>query len=238
MIELDRRLGAFGTVRVFQRTSDGARLYCIGASIQTMAAQDGVSLFGYVHAAKLLLSAARDVLIIGGAGGSLATMLARRGKAVTVVDIDPVAEQFARDYFQLDSAVEWITADALDFIEASQRRFDAVFIDACDERGLISPFADYATLRGVWKTVRKDGVMLLNLVGDRQPGWERELGARLAKLGVRATLFRPEDGWEGNELMLISNLEQAHNLDVGDVTERPAEVRTYLLSLRAANVDV
>lgn len=203
-----------------------------------MAAEDGVSLFGYVHAAKLLLSAARDVLIIGGAGGSLATMLARRGKSVTVVDVDPVAEQFAREYFQLDSTVEWVTADALDFIEASSRRFDAVFIDACDERGLVSPFTDYATLRGVWRIVRTDGVMLLNLVGDdRQPGWERELGARLARLGVRATLFRPEDGWEGNELMLMSNSDQAHSLDVGDVSERPAEVRTYLMSLKAAHVN-
>lgn len=237
MIELDRRVGAFGTVRVFQRTSDSARLYCIGASIQTMAAEDGVSLFGYVHAAKLLLSAARDVLIIGGAGGSLATMLARRGKSVTVVDVDPVAEQFAREYFHLDSTVEWITADALDFIGASQRRFDAVFIDACDERGLISPFTDYTTLRRVWKIVRKDGSMLLNLVGDdRQVGWEKVLGAKLATLGARATLFRPDDGWEGNELMLVSNSDHATRFDANDVSERPAEVRTYLMSLKAADV--
>jgi len=203
-----------------------------------MAAEDGVSLFGYVHAAKLLLSAARDVLIIGGAGGSLATMLARRGKSVTVVDIDPVAAQFARDYFRLDSTVEWITADALDFIEAGQRRFDAVFVDACDESGLVAPFTEYATLRRVWKMVRKDGAILLNLVGDRPAGWEKAVGRRLAKLGARATLFRPEDGWEGNELMLISNSDQAHSFDAGDVSERPAEVRTYLLSLKAADVRV
>jgi len=238
VIELDRRVGAFGTVRVFKRTSDGARLYCIGASIQTMAAADGVSLFGYVHAAKLLLGAARDVLMIGGAGGSLATMLARRGKSVTVVDVDPVAEQLAREHFQLDSRVEWITADALDFIEATRRRFDAVFIDACDERGLVSPFVDYATLRRVWKIVRKEGSMLLNLVGDDlQAGWEKVLAAKLVGLDAQVTLFRPGDGWEGNELMLVSNADQAPSFDASDVSERPAEVRTYLMSLKVAQVN-
>ena len=85
MHELTQREGQFGSIRVLERKRDGARLYCIKSSVQTMIGRDGVSLFGYVHAAKLLLKPSRTVLLIGGGGGSLATMLARQGRAVTVV---------------------------------------------------------------------------------------------------------------------------------------------------------
>lgn len=80
--------------------------------------------------------------------------------------------------------------------------------------------------------------MLLNLVGeDRQAGWEKEFAARLVAQGARVTLFRPGDGWEGNELMLISNSNDAPSFDVSDICERPAEVRTYLMSLKAAQLN-
>ena len=68
MRELAQRDGLFGPIRVLERKSDGARLYCIGSSIQTMMLREGVSTFGYVHAAKLLLADAKSVLIVGGAG--------------------------------------------------------------------------------------------------------------------------------------------------------------------------
>jgi len=237
MIEIDRRMGAFGTVRVFERSCDGARLYCIGASVQTMADAQGVSLFGYVHAAKLLIGAAQEVLIIGGAGGSLATMLARRGKAVTIVDIDPVAEPLARAYFQLDPKVEWINADALEFIGAAERRFDAVFIDACDEQGLIAPFAKLKTLRRARSLLRRRGSLLLNLVtGDGAPDWGDALAGELAATGAQVTLFRPEQGWEGNELILVRDAGGRCAIDLGDVSQLPAEVRPYLTSLRACEI--
>lgn len=55
MIELDRREALLGTIRILERRVDGARLYCLGASVQTMAQPDGASLFAYAHATKLLL---------------------------------------------------------------------------------------------------------------------------------------------------------------------------------------
>jgi 2-polyprenyl-3-methyl-5-hydroxy-6-metoxy-1,4-benzoquinol methylase len=61
-----------------------------------MTSRDGVSAFGCVHAANPLPANAGSLLVIGGAGGSFATMMARRGYRVTVVDIDPVAEELAR----------------------------------------------------------------------------------------------------------------------------------------------
>ena len=125
MKELARKRGRFGHIRILERKSDGARLYCIDSSVQTMIQPDGVSMFGYVHAAKLLLMPAHKILIIGGAGGSLATMLARTGRAVTVLDIDPAAEALARDYFGLDPSVRWVTGDLSSFYGTHDEVFDA-----------------------------------------------------------------------------------------------------------------
>ena len=49
MIELDRREGLLGTIRILERRADGARL---GASIRTMAQPDGDSVSSWDEAAK------------------------------------------------------------------------------------------------------------------------------------------------------------------------------------------
>ena len=135
---LARREGRFGSIRVLERKSDGARLYCMEGSLQTLMLAGGDSAFGYVHALKLLLGDARQVLLIGGAGASLASMLVRRGHEVTVVDIDPAAEELARDFFSLHAEVQWVTTDSLTFLDSHPAEFDAIVVDACDINGLVS----------------------------------------------------------------------------------------------------
>ena len=55
----------------------------------------------------------------------------------------------------------------------------------------------------------------------------------LANAGFMVTLFVPEDGWEGNELIHVRAAGWPSALDLHDIQDRPAEVRTYLMSLRA-----
>ena len=50
-----------------------------------------------------------EILIVGGAGGTLATMLWRLNKRVTIVDIDPLAFKIARRYFALPSGIRCVT---------------------------------------------------------------------------------------------------------------------------------
>ena len=234
MRELARQRGRFGCIRILERKSDGARLYCIEDSVQTMIRADGVSMFGYVHAAKLLLGSARTVLIVGGAGGSLATMLARAGHDVTVLDIDPAAEALARDYFGLDLRVRWITGDLFSFCDVHHEVFDAVCVDACDADGLVGGFDDPDMLIAVMALACPDGSLVLNLVHeDGAPPWGASLAAQIAARGFNATLFRSEEGWEGNELLHIRARGPTDRLRVADVQGRPAEARTYLLSLRS-----
>jgi SAM-dependent methyltransferase len=199
-----------------------------------MVERGGVSLFGYVHAIKLMLRDAKDVLIIGGGGGSLATMLVQRDHVVTVVDVDPAAEDLARDYFWLDPRVAWVIDDAFDFLKTNSTKFDAVVVDACDEGGLIPAFGTQEALLAIMATVRPTGSLILNLVSeDGAPNWGWDLARAMAQCGLGVTLFRPEDGWEGNELLHIRALRPVGALNVSDIHERPAEVRTYLMSLQS-----
>ena len=234
MRELARQRGRFGHIRILERKSDGARLYCIDSSVQTMVQPDGQSLFGYVHAAKLLLMPAHKILIVGGAGGSLATMLARTGRAVTVLDIDPAAEALARDYFGLDPRVRWITGDLSSFYSTYDEVFDAVCIDACDADGLVGGFDDPGVLIALMNLACPDGSLVLNLVHeDGAPPWGPLLAAEIAARGFNVTRYRAEEGWEGNELLHIRARGPTDRLRLADVQQRPTEARTYLLSLRA-----
>ena len=231
---LARRDGLFGPIRVMERQADRTRLYCIKSSVQTMTLPDGVSAFGYVHAAKLLARAAPSVLLIGGGGGSLATMLARRGQCVTVIDVDPAAEELARAYFALDRRVEWLTRDPLPFLRDSARRFDAIIIDACDAEGVAPPFDDVGVLCDLIEQACPGGSLILNLVHkDDAPQQSGSLPHAFAARGYGATLYRSEEGWEGNEVLHVRKDGVTDTLSVTDLERHPAQTRTYLMSLRA-----
>lgn len=234
MLELARRNGLFGTIRIFQRLMDHTRVYMIGESAQTMVNGEGVSVFGYVHAAKLLLKDAGTVLMIGGGGGSLATMLARTGKAVTVVDIDPASEELARSYFDLDYRVKWITSEAIDFVERHKNTYDGLVVDACDAAGLVAPFNDPNVL--IWLLLRAcpTGSLIVNLArNDDVPTHGVYLATYLVKCGFAATLYSSEKGEEGNEILHVKVTGNTETLVPTDLNRRSAEARTYLTSLLA-----
>lgn len=231
--ELARRDGLFGPIRVLERKSDGARLYCINDSIQTLMLPEGVSAFGYVHAAKLLVANAPKVLMIGGGGGSLATMLARRGHGVTVLDIDPVAEEIAREYFGLHDGVRWLTTDPHRFIERNRDLFDAVIVDACDSEGLVSPFNKPHIIASILTKACPNGSVIVNIVQeDGAPSYGGWMATKLASLGFSVCLYRSEEGWEGNEILHVRAEGPTDQLTVTDLEQRPPEARTYLMSLR------
>jgi predicted membrane-bound spermidine synthase len=234
MREIECRQGRFGLIRIMERRRDGARLYCVGDGVQTMSAPDGTSLFGYVHAIKLLIGNAGTVLMLGGGGGSLATMLARRGVDVTVVDIDPAAEDLARRYFGLDDRVRWITEDAKAFLRSCPDRFGALVIDTCDARGAVEAFATAESLVESLGVVGCGGSLVLNLASDGGPAipaWQ--LASAMVDKGFNATLYRPALGNEGNELLHVPADGPRTPIKVGNLSGRPKETWLYLSTLEA-----
>ena len=112
-----------------QSRADGARSYYDGAVLYTQVDAGGNNLLTYIDAMVGALSSAADTLILGIAGGALATQLHRCGATVTAVDIWGPAFELARRWFDLPDAVHCIEADAADFLRGTERSWNAIAID-------------------------------------------------------------------------------------------------------------
>ena len=236
MRELARRKGLFGLIRVMERPEDGARLYYIGDSLQSLRLRDGGSGFAYVRLAHALLRNASNVLVIGGGAGCIANMLARDGCNVTVIDIDPAAHKLARKYFKLDKRIRWLTTDPFTFLAERTPVFDAVFIDACDARGLVPPFHEPRVLAELLRERRAADELVLNIPrAPEAPLWGDALAAKLAWRGLNVALFSSNSGVEGNELLHVSTRQRATDANpfrAGIPENWPPEVRDYMQGLR------
>ena len=159
-----RHPAKFGTVTIRAR-GDGTRSYEQKGGNQSAVDAHGVSLDIYIHAlyGLALQRAGRKVLIIGCAGGTLATMLARAGRDVTVVDIDPVAFKLAKLYFQLPKDMACHVSDGLRFMQKSKARFDMVIVDAFIGETIPKQFTGDAFYDAARRCVKRDGLMLVNV---------------------------------------------------------------------------
>jgi len=121
-----------GTINIFKNRSTGAVLYQLEGCGQSSADSNGTSLASYIHAIFGLLSQAkaRNILLIGGAGGTLATMLARARRKATIVDVSPVSFTLARQYFRLPESVICRVADGKAFLDSDTDSYDAIVLDA------------------------------------------------------------------------------------------------------------
>jgi spermidine synthase len=122
----------FGRIEVLQRRQSGSFVYRQDGCFQSEADLDGVSLASYIHAlyGLILQNDARNVLIIGCGGGTLATMLVKSGRDVTIVDIDPASFAVARKYFNLPATVACRISDGKYFLRKSSTHYDTIVIDA------------------------------------------------------------------------------------------------------------
>lgn len=123
---------AQGPVIVSRDPGTGAVLYQLDGWGQSAADGRGIALASYIHALYGLVvqARARRVLMIGGAGGTLATLLDRAKVVVTVVDTDPLTLDLARRHFALPDGVDWRVGDGAGFLAASDETFDAIVLDA------------------------------------------------------------------------------------------------------------
>jgi spermidine synthase len=115
-----------------QNNATGEVSYWQKGDHQSVADRTGVSLAEYIHAIFGLLrqAKAREVLMIGCGGGTLATMLHRAGVSVTLVDIDPASFDIARRYFNLPDEIARHVADGARYLRKTRARYDAIVLDA------------------------------------------------------------------------------------------------------------
>jgi SAM-dependent methyltransferase len=192
---------------IIRDNTNGKVSYWQGEYHQSAADRSGVSTADYIHAMYFFLmqAQARDVLMIGCGGGTLATMLAKSQVQVTVVDLHKFSFDIARKYFQLPQAVTCHIDDGIQYLKSNPRRHDAIVLDAFGEDGMPAPFMQ----PGFFKLARarlkpRNSLFLMNVIveddDDRTP--DILVGAMRAQWG-RVRLL-DTDGWTDRNAVIAA----------------------------------
>ncbi|MEO7054185.1 MAG: fused MFS/spermidine synthase [Rhizomicrobium sp.] len=172
---------------------------------QSVADRHGVSLAEYIHALFGLVrqKRAQHVLMIGCAGGTLATMLSRAGVQVTLVDIDPLSFQIARRYFHMPQTVDCHVADGAAFLRRRSARYDAIILDAFADEIIPPHLLTDGFFRLIKARLNKGGLFLVNIVviDDDDPTPDRI--ARAMKKVWRGVRLLDADGFENRNAVAI-----------------------------------
>jgi hypothetical protein len=127
---------------------------------------DGTSSFSYVHIMARLLTRCSNVLLLGCAAGSLATMLSRQGKHVTLVDDNSISFDIARQFFGLPADVACIVEDFHAFLGRGQTCFDGIGIDIGAPSIRFDEEFDLPTCRDVRARLAPGGRITMNMVAE------------------------------------------------------------------------
>jgi spermidine synthase len=199
---LSRRDDGGRSVRVVEFKHDGSRLYYDGPAVYTHVDAQGTNLLAYISAMEQALVGAPTVLLLGTAGGALATQLSRAGATVTAVDDWPPAFELARRWFHLPDTVECIHADALALLRETDRQWSAVAIDVFHGVEIPHKFltADIGQL--LTRVVEPGGLIVWN-VADGPGSWPaHRIAKALRRQGLRPSKVSVLDADVGNTLVI------------------------------------
>jgi spermidine synthase len=182
---------------IIRRNRAGEISYLQGGAHQSVADENGISLADYIHAMFdfLFQTSARNVLMIGCGGGTLATILDRIGVRVTVVDIDPRAFRIARKHFHFPAHIETHTADGACFLKSDPAKYDAIVLDAYIGHTIPPQFLRTPFLTSVKAHLKRGGFFLLNsTVDDDDDRTPDNIARKLKKVWKQVRLL-DSDGW-------------------------------------------
>ena len=165
---------------------------------QSAADGRGISTADYIHAMYFFLRQvrAKDVLMIGCGGGTLATMLHRSGVKVTVVDLHKLSFEIARDYFHMPREIPCHVADGIAYLKKHRARHDALVLDAFGEGGMPAKFMRPEFFKLAKSRLRpRNSLFLMNvIVADDDDPTPDNLVRTLRRLWPRVRLL-DTDGW-------------------------------------------
>lgn len=126
---LGRYQGKNGAIEIVECSWDGTRIYFEENVRQSQATPEGESVFTYIKLMDELLCQSANILILGCGGGNLATRLARLGKRLTIVDINPISFVIAQKFFGLPDDLPCIVSDFRKFVLEDAALYDGIAID-------------------------------------------------------------------------------------------------------------
>ncbi|UGY16246.1 methyltransferase domain-containing protein [Bradyrhizobium septentrionale] len=161
---LGRYMGKLGEIEILESERTGDRLYREGELFQSESSASGESRLPYVKMMEAFLSNAKGVLLLGCGGGNLATMLARQGKSVTIVDHDPVSFDLARRFFGLPGYIPCVCADFKEYLLAETRSFDGIAVDVGGPGFCFEEQFNPATCHSITALLKPSGRAILNML--------------------------------------------------------------------------
>lgn len=195
-------------IRVIEAVRDGSRRYYDGPALYTEVDASGENRLGYIAAMSRAITGAQSLLLLGTAGGALATKFSRAGRSVTAVDNCAIAFSIARNWFHMPETVECICEDAVAFLRTNTRQWDAVAVDIfC---GTDIPDAMLAGEVGklLANAVSANGIIVWN-VADSQRSWAVHMVQRVLRVaGFKPYVVPVLDRDVGNTLVVCRNSRQ------------------------------
>jgi spermidine synthase len=187
---LARFAGPNGEIAVIEDRATGARHYREGGVSQSCVLPGGQSGVAYVRLMAALLGDGAGVLLLGCGGGSLATLLSRAGRRVTVVEVNPASFELARTFFWMPNGVACVAADMRAFLRRQTHRFDGIGIDVGGPDFSYEAVLDPATIARTRRALRAGGRIAVNIscesLGDPVPG---RIAHRLERQGLEVWMF-------------------------------------------------
>jgi spermidine synthase len=161
---LGRYKGKLGDIAIWESERTGDRLYREGEFFQSQSSAAGESRLPYVKMMESFLGDAKNVLLLGCGGGNLATMLARSGKSVTVVDHNPVSFDLAKRFFGMPKKISCIVEDFKEYLAAETRSFDGIAIDVGGPGFCYEEHFDPATCHSITARLDPGGRAIVNML--------------------------------------------------------------------------
>jgi predicted membrane-bound spermidine synthase len=161
------------------------------------------------------------VLVLGLAGGVIASDLARAGYEVTAVDVNPAAGEVAERWFDLAPAVEIVVADARRYLERCERFYDAMLVDVFSGLEIPEHVVVQEAFDAAMSCLREGGALVVNAVVpplDSRPT-RRLLAAIAAASAGPVAVYEDAPGADGrrNRILLAgAPARQAPTLAIDD----------------------
>jgi spermidine synthase len=200
----------FGLIRLRYHKRKRTLTYEQKGGSQSSSDRHGTSLDAHIHAlyGLALQHPGNHILLIGCGGGTLATMLARAGRRVSVVDVDPASFRVAKRYFQLPASVICHVADGLAFLQKTRRRYDTLIVDAFIGENIPAHITGPAFYTAVFRCLRRIGVVLVNVCVDGKSDLAADRIAAEFKSRRHPARILDSAGKERNTIVLAGNVRR------------------------------
>jgi spermidine synthase len=213
MITLNKTCSESGEIAILQNRAKGSHIYWQEDWPQSEADCNGVSLATYVHAIFGLLAqtSAHEALMIGCGGGTLGTMLARAGRSVTIVDLNPQSIALARQYFSLPQQIPCHVVDGAAFLRRSPATFDAIIIDAFIEERVPPHLCSIDFFQQLRERLAPAGCVLMNVFLQHVSDLSADvIAGRMAHAGFPVRVLMSPSLVEHNAIVMGGAVSQLH----------------------------